>query len=44
VFAIRGRRGHLIRLSFWDGQDLVLYAKRLDRGHFVSSYGLCRPL
>ena len=27
--------GHLIKLLFWDGQGLVLYAKRLDRGHFV---------
>jgi transposase len=30
-----GSRGHLIKLLFWDGQGLVLYAKRLDRGHFV---------
>ncbi|MBS0614377.1 MAG: IS66 family insertion sequence element accessory protein TnpB [Proteobacteria bacterium] len=35
VFVFRGRRGHLIKLLFWDGQGLVLYAKRLDRGHFV---------
>ena len=34
-FAFRGRRGHLIKLLFWDGQGLVLYAKRLERGHFV---------
>ena len=27
VFAFRGRRGHLIKLLFWDGQGLVLYAK-----------------
>jgi transposase len=24
VFAFRGRRGHLIKLLFWDGQGLVL--------------------
>lgn len=35
IFAFRGRRGHLIKLLFWDGQALVLYAKRLKRGHFV---------
>ncbi len=35
IFAFRGRRGHLIKLLFWDGKGLVLYAKRLERGHFV---------
>ena len=35
IFAFRGRRGHLIKLLFWDGQGLVLCAKRLERGHFV---------
>ena len=30
-----GRRGHLVKILFWDGQGLVLYAKRLERGHFV---------
>src|ERR1700760_1029696 len=24
IFAFRGRRGHLIKLLFWDGQGLVL--------------------
>ena len=35
VFAFRGKRGHLVKLLFWDGQGLCLYAKRLDRGGFV---------
>lgn len=35
VFAFRGKRGHLVKLLFWDGQGLCLYAKRLDRGRFV---------
>lgn len=35
VFVFRGRRGHLVKLLFWDGQGLCLYAKRLDRGRFV---------
>ena len=26
---------HLIKVLWWDGQGLVLYAKRLDRGRFV---------
>ena len=35
VFAFRGRRAHLVKLLFWDGQGLCLYAKRLERGKFV---------
>ena len=35
IFIFRGRRGHLVKVLFWDGQGLVLYAKRLERGRFV---------
>ena len=35
LFVFRGRRSHLIKILWWDGQGLVLYAKRLDRGRFV---------
>jgi transposase len=35
LFIFRGRRGDLLKALFWDGQGLVLYAKRLERGHFV---------
>ena len=35
VFAFRGRRAHLVKLLYWDGQGLCLYAKRLERGKFV---------
>jgi transposase len=35
LFIFRGRRGHLVKILFWDGQGLVLYAKRLEHGHFV---------
>jgi transposase len=35
VFAFRGRRGDLLKLLWWDGDGLCLYAKRLERGRFV---------
>ena len=30
VFVFRGRRGDLIKLLWWDGDGLCLFAKRLD--------------
>lgn len=35
VFVFRGRRGTLIKLLWWDGDGLCLFAKRLERGRFV---------
>ncbi len=35
VFVFRGRRGDLIKLPWWDGDGLCLFAKRLERGRFV---------
>jgi transposase len=35
LFLFRGRRGDLVKALLWDGQGLVLYAKRLERGRFV---------
>jgi len=35
VFLFRGRRGDLLKALHWDGQGLVLYAKRLEKGRFV---------
>jgi transposase len=35
VFIFRGRRGDLLKGLYWDGQGLVLYAKRLEKGRFV---------
>jgi transposase len=35
VFIFRGRSGSLIKALWHDGLGLSLYAKRLDRGHFV---------
>ncbi|HXS03857.1 MAG TPA: IS66 family insertion sequence element accessory protein TnpB [Rhodanobacter sp.] len=35
VFVFRGRRGNLVKLLWWDGDGLCLFAKRLERGRFV---------
>ena len=35
VFVFRGRRGDLIKVLWFDGQGLLLLAKRLEHGHFV---------
>ena len=31
----RGRRGDLIKILWWDGQGLCLFAKRLEKGRFI---------
>ena len=35
VFVFRGRRGDLIKMLWWDGDGLCLFAKRLEKGRFV---------
>ena len=35
VFVFRGRGGDLIKVLWWDGDGLCLFAKRLERGRFV---------
>jgi len=35
VFVFRGRRGDLIKLLWWDGDGLCLFAKRLERARFI---------
>jgi transposase len=35
VFVFRGRRGDLIKLLWWDGDGLCLFAKRLELGRFL---------
>ena len=35
LFVFRGKRGDLVKALVWDGQGLVLYAKRLERGRFI---------
>jgi transposase len=35
IFVFRGRRGDLIKLLWWDGDGMCLFAKRLERGRFI---------
>src|SRR5437879_12747328 len=35
VFVFRGRRGDLIKVLWWDGDGLCLFAKRIERGRFI---------
>jgi transposase len=35
VFVFRGRRGDLIKVLWWSGDGLCLFAKRLEHGRFV---------
>jgi transposase len=35
VFVFRGKRGHLIKLLWFSGDGMNLYAKRMERSRFV---------
>lgn len=35
VFVFRRKRGDLVKLVWWSGDGMNLYAKRLERGRFV---------
>ena len=35
VFVFRAKRSDRIKLIFWDGTGMCLFAKRLERGRFV---------
>jgi IS66 Orf2 like protein len=41
IYVFRGRRGDLLKILWHDGLGMSLYAKRLERGRFIS-YGLCQ--
>jgi len=34
LFVFRNRQANRVKVLFWDGNGLVLYAKRLERGAF----------
>src|SRR5437764_5582875 len=38
VFCFRGRRGDLVKLLWWDGDGLCLFAKRLDDGSCLAFF------
>lgn len=35
IFVFRGKRGDLIKVLWWSGDGMCLFAKRLERGRFV---------
>lgn len=35
VFVFRGKRGDRVKLLWWSGDGLCLFAKRLERGRFI---------
>ncbi|MDP9877521.1 transposase [Variovorax boronicumulans] len=35
VFVFRGKRGDILKVLWFDGQGLMLLARRLERGRFV---------
>ena len=35
LFLFRGKRGDYLKALYWDGSQLCLFAKRLEKGRFV---------
>jgi transposase len=35
LFVFRGKRGDYVKIVYWDGSGLCLFAKRLERSRFV---------
>jgi transposase len=43
LFLFRSKRADYLKVLYWDGTGLCLFAKRLERAKFVS-YGLCQGI
>jgi hypothetical protein len=43
LFLFRSKRADYLKVLYWDGTGLCLFANRLERGQFVS-YGLCQGI
>lgn len=35
LFVFRGKRGDYLKVLYWDGSGMCLFAKRLEKGRFV---------
>jgi transposase len=35
LYVFRGRRGDRVKILWWDGDGMCMFAKRLERGRFV---------
>jgi len=35
LFVFRGKKAHMLKILFWDGNGLCMFVKRIDQGHFV---------
>ena len=43
LFAFINRRATQMKVLYWDRTGFCVWAKRLERGRFVSDWGRCRP-
>jgi transposase len=44
LYVFRGRQGDLLKVPWWDGQGMSLYARRLERGPFIPLWPLSTAL